>query len=529
MQLRDRSTGNLLTLDTDAPLGRGGEAQVCLIPGMPDKVAKIYVPGKATTERARKLAVMLANPPEAPQSGGDHVPLAWPHSLLTPPDDPDTVVGFLMPRAHGVAQAIDYYHPQRRLEFCPLFDYRYLLRTARNLAAATRTVHARGYVIGDLKHSNVLVSQTALVTLVDTDSFQVRDPQTGCLYPCQVGTPDYTPPERQNDNGSAAPLTPEHDLFALGVLIFQLLMEGTHPFASVYTGEGDPPAFEERIAAGHFPYGANPGPYHPGRRTAPSYDILPLPLQALFLRCFDAGHADPTARPDAQTWQVALDAACGALTCCADGHSHHFYSDHLSVCPWCVRRDTQLRGLDPFPNAISVPNPAVRSTGIVLPHVFPTPSTSLAFPAASPAPRTGGGLLFGWVGVLCIAVCGLSLMSGEFHTATTVSQPSPIIGTTNEQIPEGTLPDSNSLTVYSPQGQYKAILNVDSRQITVESRLGTARMAYSMFRSDNVDHMEFSDDEKSLLIISPAGVRIRWDFIHNRFQNDSPHSSPSPR
>jgi len=258
-------------------------------------VAKIYAPGKATTERAHKLVVMLAHPPDAPQSADDHVPLAWPHRLLTRLGDANAVVGFLMPRAPAAAQAIDCYNPQRRLEICSLFDYRYLLRTARNLAAAARTVHAHGYVIGDLKHSNVLVSQTALVTLVDTDSFQVRCPQSGRIYPCRVETPDYTPPERQNDPNSAAPLTPEHDLFALGVLIFQLLMEGTHPFAGVYKGECDPPSFEECLAARHFPYGAKPGPYRPGRRAAPSFEILPPTLQALFLRCEDSYYSAPYA------------------------------------------------------------------------------------------------------------------------------------------------------------------------------------------------------------------------------------------
>ena len=406
MEVRDQSTGNLLTLDTAAPLGRGGEAQVYPIVGVPNRVAKIYAPGKATQERAHKLAVMLANPPETPQSLSGHVPLAWPRSLLTRTDDADAVVGFLMPRAHAVAQVIDYYNPQQRLKFCPLFDYRYLLRTARNLAATTRTVHAQGYVIGDLKHSNVLVTATALVTLVDIDSFQVRDPQTGRIYPCQVGTPDYTPAERRYDLSSDVPLTPEHDLFALAVLIFQLLMEGTHPFAGVYTGEGEPPSFEERIAAGHFPYGANTGPFRPGRRTTPPFEILPPTLQALFLRCFEAGHADPTARPDARTWQAALDATCSALTACA-ANPHHFYSDHLSYCPWCERRDTQLRGLDPFPASAPRTDTIPEAAPTAIEPLY-TPLVSPVSGSALPAPRNGKGIVVGWVGVMGAAVFGLS-------------------------------------------------------------------------------------------------------------------------
>jgi DNA-binding helix-hairpin-helix protein with protein kinase domain len=510
MKLRNRLNGSLVTLETVAPLGRGGEAQVYPVLELPYMVAKIYAPGKATTERAQKLVVMMANPPEAPRSGDDHVPLAWPHSLLTRLDDANAVVGFLMPRAHAVAQVIDYYNPQRRLELCPLFDYRYLLRTARNLAATTRTVHARGYVIGDLKHSNVLVSQTALVTLVDTDSFQVRDPQTGRIYPCQVGTPDYTPPERQQDHAPTVPLTPEHDLFALGVLIFQLLMEGTHPFAGVYTGEGDPPPFEERIAAGHFPYSANPGPYRPGRRTAPPFEMLPPSLQTQFLRCFEVGHTDPTARPDAHTWQTTLDAVCRTLAPCAD-NPHHFYSAHLSACPWCERRDTQLRGLDSFPTVPPRKEPIPQA-------VLPTPEPlrpALTTPTYSPGPlpaRTGGGLTLGWVGLACALIFGLSTMVNQYH---------------GNPYPQGTIEFSNispsnetpsSATPLVRSTHYWAMYNQAAGLITL-MRAGDAHfIAQFGYPSQKFRSMQFSPDEKTLVITSTDNTSVRWNIAQQKFQ-----------
>src|SRR5439155_19445245 len=130
----------------------------------------------------------------------------------------------LMPRFSGVRPIIDYYHPQTRLKHCPLFNYPYLLHTARNLAVAMRALHQRGYVIGDLNESNILVSDTALVTLIDTDSFQVRDPQSGSVYRCPVGKPEYTPPELQGRSFADCNRQVEHDLFGLAVLIYQLLM-----------------------------------------------------------------------------------------------------------------------------------------------------------------------------------------------------------------------------------------------------------------------------------------------------------------
>jgi DNA-binding helix-hairpin-helix protein with protein kinase domain len=89
-----------------------------------------------------------------------------------------------MPRVNGTRPIIDYFNPKTRRKACPGFNYFYLLRTARNLAAALHAIHSRGYVVGDLNDANILVSQTALATLVDTDSFQVQDSQSGECYRC---------------------------------------------------------------------------------------------------------------------------------------------------------------------------------------------------------------------------------------------------------------------------------------------------------------------------------------------------------
>ncbi len=345
-------TGKTITIGDSDPLGKGGEAQVFGIASEPGLAAKIYAEGKATEERAQKLALMLANPPDIPVGARGHVPIAWPVDLLHDPREPFGVVGFLMPRAYGVSEVINYYNPRSRLQNSPFFDYRYLLRTARNFAAGVRALHARDYVIGDVKHSNILVSQTALVTLVDTDSFQIKDPHSGRVFACPVQTPDFTPPELQGIAPGHQLLLPEHDRFGLGVMIFHLLMEGAHPFSGVYLGDGDPPPFEERIAAGHFPFGHNTGPYRPGVRVAPRFDMLAPSVQELFLKCFEEGHTDPSARPDAHMWQQTLDAAMRGLMVCPL-NAHHYYGDHLALCPWCRRKRTQLNGSDPFPASIS--------------------------------------------------------------------------------------------------------------------------------------------------------------------------------
>ena len=247
MRLQRQSNGQLITIDPALALGTGGEARVYAIPQEPSLVAKVY--HEPTGDRAHKLMAMLANPPDDPLAVREHVAIAWPVDLLLTTDRRRQCVGFLMPRMSGMHPIADVYNPRARRQKHPGFDYFRLHHTARNLAAAVHALHTRGYVIADVKPSNIFVTDTALVALVDTDSFQVRDARRGIVYRCPVSTPEVTPPELQGQRPTDIDRVPEHDLFGVAVIIFQLLMEGTHPFDGLFQGSGDPPSYEARIAA----------------------------------------------------------------------------------------------------------------------------------------------------------------------------------------------------------------------------------------------------------------------------------------
>ncbi len=339
-----------IPLNLTVSLGRGGEACIYTVPTDANLVAKVY--HKPSESQARKLEVMLSHPPENPTASLGHISIAWPVELLRSTDKSNKIIGFLMPRIRGMRPIIDFYNPRTRREHCPLFNYQYLLRTARNLAAAFAALHASGYCVGDVNESNILVSDTALVTIVDTDSFQVRDPDSNVVYRCPVGKPEFTPPELQNKTFANCDRAIPHDLFGLAVLIFQLLMEGTHPFSGIYTGAGDPPPYEARIALGHFTYSKNRSvPYIP-TPIAPAWEILHPTLQELFWRCFEESHNNPLLRPSAQTWALALAEAEEALISCHLNPQHR-YSNHLQTCPWC-ERTLKLGGRDPFPSAEAI-------------------------------------------------------------------------------------------------------------------------------------------------------------------------------
>lgn len=362
-------------------VGRGGEATVYRILDQPGRLAKIYEPAPRPNY-ASKLAWMAGHPPANPTRDMEHPSLAWPDGLIF--DSRKQLKGYGMPHIRQAVALLEVFNPRRRTLVLPSFDRRYLHRTARNLAAAMSALHRSGYVAGDINESNVLVTPAALVTLIDTDSFQVREERSGkpVFHRCPVGKPEYTPPELQGKALGQMDRSPDHDAFGLAVLIFQLLMEGSHPFRAQWLAAGDPPPLEERIARGMFPYVANPAfPIAPPRRAL-SLDTLHPWLAELFRRCFVDGHRDPRYRPGPDLWMKALTRAEEALVCCAQGH---FYAGHLDRCPYC----TMASRPQPRPPE-KHRTEHQRAGGRPQPAQRPAPAPRRA-PQRTPPPRRSGG------------------------------------------------------------------------------------------------------------------------------------------
>jgi DNA-binding helix-hairpin-helix protein with protein kinase domain len=342
-------SGNGQWIEPGNALGRGGEGTVHELPGRPGFVAKIYHQ-PVEPDKAQKLEGMArhAHP-------GLLEIATWPVDVLRArPDGP--LVGFVMARVNGYHEIHSLYGPSHRKRTFPHADWSFLVHAARNLASAFETIHARGHVIGDVNPGNVVVSAQALVKMIDCDSFQI---DTGDrLFLCDVGVPQFTPPELQDQSFHGLRRTTHHDTFGLALLCFHLLFMGRHPFAGRYRGKGDMP-IERAIKEYRFAFGARAT----GRAMEPPPNTLPLealpqPIAQLFERAFTSSAPAPD-RPTAREWRTALERLNRELRVCTRNIAHK-YPAHTTTCPWCALE--QASGTRFFGSAAR-PAPAHPATG----------------------------------------------------------------------------------------------------------------------------------------------------------------------
>ncbi len=186
----------------------------------------------------------------------------------------------------------------------------------RNLSKTVGRVHEQGHLVGDINDRNILVEPTrGDVSIIDCDSFQVRDRKTRTIYRCKVGRPEYTAPEllQQMQGPCRHPQCPggpvrhdtgypcvtrnrEHDKFGIAVVIFQLLMDGSHPYdCRIDEGhDSDANTRQEKIRRGYYPYGRSKPPFiHINNRdNAKRYSKLPEDVRSMFERAFNMRQAN---------------------------------------------------------------------------------------------------------------------------------------------------------------------------------------------------------------------------------------------
>jgi len=292
MNLRKLQTQEGQTICVGARIATGAEGVIMQVHDHPQLVAKIYrKPIKP--ELDAKLRAMTKM-----EAGSLRSIAAWPRQILI--DTHGNTMGFLMTKIEGATDVHNLYSPKSRKIHFPNANQQFLVHASLNIAKAFSVAHANKCVIGDVNHGSVLVSQQAMASLVDCDSFQITEDNK--TYRCVVGVDTYTPPELQGRAFAEIDRTPNHDAFGLAVMIFHLLFMGRHPFAGRYSGP-DEMTLDRAIKEGRFAYGSRAAmlKMSPPPHTPPLSIVSPQ-LALMFERAFTPG----TIRPAAAEWVDAL-------------------------------------------------------------------------------------------------------------------------------------------------------------------------------------------------------------------------------
>ena len=281
---------------TGALIGAGGEGAVYDDREDPAMVIKVLHPQHATAERASKLQAMCDNPPPNWQA------LGWPNAV----EANSNGLRYRMPKVPkdaGTAYRFISANERRQLpKFCQSYEYR--SRIGVNIAEALRGLHATHVRIGDVNPSNILVDDDGAVTLIDCDSFQIPGPPGHQPYPCTVGSPEYTAPEI--DDFRRQFRSQDSDNFALAVLLYQLLGNGSHPYQGIEASAGDSISnIRERIKEHRFAHQPRDGRWKPTQGQSRSWRAMPEPVRNAFRQAFSPGAAH-IGRPSADAWSTIL-------------------------------------------------------------------------------------------------------------------------------------------------------------------------------------------------------------------------------
>lgn len=303
MAMYEGSSGQMYTT-TKPSYGKGRVGEVYSLEGMPGNVAKIYDKPQRTEGRKQKLSYMTTIHPLPTRT-------AWPQEII---NENMLFAGYVMPKVDN-SKAINLVYASNN----QIGNLQYRLAVAHYLCDAVHEVHQLGQVVGDFNPNNIRVSPNGSVTLVDTDSFHIQNPNTATRpFRCVEAHPEFVAPEllcRAQKGASYETLdlptfTKATDRFAVAIHVFALLMNGYHPYvAGMKINPGQsipaPPTKEGGIRSGVTPYFMNTSNFVTPD-DAPAISTLPNYIQEMFRITFVDGHSDPSKRPTCEKMAITL-------------------------------------------------------------------------------------------------------------------------------------------------------------------------------------------------------------------------------
>ena len=340
----------------------GGEGVVYKVQGYNDLVIKIYCEKDKdgnvvkTPELFKKLQWMVENQPQDLVTRGI---LAWPIALYFGTSlnkDFESFQGFVMPRLDfdvSLENAYAYKHPtiDSRRGYDKYISNRARIEIAINLCSVFCEIQQRGFVIGDFNKDNIGVQlKDRKIVIMDCDSFHLVDQLKSDKFRCNRVMGGYLAPEiiehcdlekaagraHTLDKINLVTFTKESDNFCLAVHIFNLLMNGIHPYEGINQGihGSTNRPLTENNAIKRFAYVFRGGKEPYAEFCLPRH-ALPEDIADYFDLAFIVGHKVPSQRPTSEEWYKRLSDYLDRVKNCSENSKHQYYRE-FKMCPYCI-------------------------------------------------------------------------------------------------------------------------------------------------------------------------------------------------
>lgn len=251
--------------------------------------------------------------------------LAWPTHCVY---GKGQFAGFLMPYIdHSSSLSLNKIFSSKAREKNGITeDLRWRIYVARNLVAVYHTLHQSGYFVIDTKPANIRTyKDSPAVSILDCDGFRHKGDTSATGFI----TEEYIAPTSIGKPFSE--LGGEQDLFAVSILVFQILNNGIHPFQGIQN-KSTSFTTQQLIEKKAYPYGDKP-PLVLKPSPISCHSLFPDELRAHFDKIFSGNSR-------AKSVQGLLDIlddlkeGKGLNTCIRPGHTAF-----KKGCPSCFVSD----------------------------------------------------------------------------------------------------------------------------------------------------------------------------------------------
>ena len=227
------TTSNNEKFTLEKRLSGGAEGMVFLTDN-PKLVAKIYHKGVITPLRWAKLQKLASLGITSPE-------YCIPQHLLFFHGAP---VGYTMALGKGTTLCNVFDGPDAMIEKYPYWTRKDVVDTLYSLIGKYLYLHMHNIISGDIQLKNALIYSSTCQYLIDMDSVQVA------IYPCPVGTEDFTDPRLWGRDFSCFLRKLKDEDYSIAMLVFSILFCGLHPYATRNGAE----TLREEILNRNFPY-----------------------------------------------------------------------------------------------------------------------------------------------------------------------------------------------------------------------------------------------------------------------------------